>query len=324
MHTMLDYLSGSNPNVDILEYLLKNVYNNNDGQKKFIKLLNYAVTNENYEPVENLLNRIILMDMQDEDGQAPIHVSAGYVRNVKAIELILEKTDTLNIIDKEGRNPIHSAALNKNSIIMEHILKKNENLKKENQADINAGEMHGLTPLHIAALNLYKDTVKTLLEHNALTAVYEHTYGDTPLHTILKYAINWEAKEYTEKKEFIAMEISDLLLRKKAPVNATNFGGQTPLHVVMSSKNADLIDLLLHYKPDLEKEDLDGCTALVYATDPNINACDNIVINLVKGGANYKRLDVDGIPLWILIERDYPDAWKWMMENGYVRNGYIR
>jgi ankyrin repeat protein len=87
-----------------------------------------------------------------------------------------------------------------------------------NQAEVNAKDNYGGTPLHAAAVGGYKDVVELLLANKAGVNA-KNNDGWTPLH---------EAAMSGQK------DVAELLLANQADVNARNNKGETPLRMVLA------------------------------------------------------------------------------------------
>ena len=96
--------------------------------------------------------------------------------------------------------------------------------------------------------------VKTLLNHNPQLAVSRDRRGDTPLH--------WAA-------EWGCADVAELLVERKADVNAKDKTGWTPLHYAASFGHRNVAELLLTNKADVNAKDTSGHTPLHYAAMQN-------------------------------------------------------
>jgi ankyrin repeat protein len=93
-------------------------------------------------------------------------------------------------------------------------------------ADVNARNSRGDTPLHAAAAGGNTDVVALLLANKAEINAKENTHGFTPLHLAAR------------KRN---QDVIELLLAKGAEVNATSYHG-TPLHYINSAPDATEVD----------------------------------------------------------------------------------
>ena len=107
--------------------------------------------------------------------------------------------------------------------------------------------------IHHAAYDGDLDKVKALLKDNPDLVFSKDELGLTPLHT----AAAGGHKEMVE-----------LLLAKKADINARNKNGMTPLHYAAADDLRGVAELLLANKADVNAKDNDGRTPLdVASTD---------------------------------------------------------
>jgi ankyrin repeat protein len=328
---ILDYYAGLNQSVATLKWLLLNYFNDNNGQRKFIRLLDFALANNNDYIIEELLKNVAIINFQDEKGQTPLHVAATWTANKRIIELLLKHGAKLDKYDHEGRTPIHCAVFNENAEIFKYFMeknKKNKKNKKNNIIDVNSGDINGNTLLHLAAGYARYDNVKLLLEkYKVRTDVRERRHGNTALHTATlcdKRDDKDRDKEYKDSNIKKTLDVIELLV-KRIDINEPNYRGQTPLFTALRNENPhknEIVNSLITHGARLDIHDLDHCTPIVYATDPCINKNSDVIITLVKAGADCTVLDMDGCPVYKLIRRDYPDAWDKLTELGYFRDWY--
>jgi ankyrin repeat protein len=321
---IIDYNAGLNPSVATLKWLLKNYFNDNNGQRKFIRLLDFALANNNDYIIEELLKNVVYINFQDEAKQTPLHVAAAWTANKRIIKLLLEHGAELNKLDKEERTPIHCATFNENAEILKYLMDLNK--EKGNIVDVNSGDSDGNTLLHIAAGYARYDNVKLLLEtYHVRTDIRAGKHGNTALHTatLCDKDDKDRDKEYKDTNIKKTLDIIELLV-KYIDIDEPNCRGQTPLFTAIRTENPnhknEIVELLINHEACLEICDRDHCTPIVYATDPCLNKNIDVIITLVKAGAICTVLDADGCPVYELIRRDYPDAWDKLTESGYFKD----
>ena len=133
------------------------------------------------------------------------------------------------------------------------------------------------------------EPVKILLEHSVSASVADAS-GNTGLHRTYR------------------PEIAELLLKHKAPTEAKNADGETPL--LAQSRQADrwlgrvaVVQALLSAGANPNVTDNQGRTPLMWAAKSGLP---DLVERLLKSGADPKRKDKDG-----KTARDYIAAWQW-------------
>jgi len=113
-------------------------------------------------------------------------------------------------------------------------------------ADLEAKNMFGETPLHVAAINGHIDVVEVLLDKGAdLNA--KNLLGNTPLHL---------AASRSQK------DMAEILITRGADLEAKNRFVKTPLHLAASRSQKDMAEILLKNGADLEAKDINGNTPL--------------------------------------------------------------
>jgi len=84
---------------------------------------------------------------------------------------------------------------------------------------------------------------------------------ETPLHVVMGH---WDIYNGENNKNIL--KIVEYLISNKAPVNAINSVGNTPLHyATIFGSPLDVIKILIFYGADVNKENFDGKTPLHYA-----------------------------------------------------------
>ncbi|KAM9336506.1 ankyrin repeat domain-containing protein 61-like [Symphorus nematophorus] len=115
-------------------------------------------------------------------------------------------------------------------------------------ADVNAMDVSGMTPLHMAAGILNKDIMTSLIKEGADTNMGVKHTGSTPLHLAAVAMAMRTAKTLEDDYSCISE-----LLEQGAKADAENKAGITPLQEACSMGNEELVDLLLRYGADIKK-----------------------------------------------------------------------
>ena len=136
--------------------------------------------------------------------------------------------------------PLQKAVSDGNFEIVKSLLNQN--------ADVNAKTVNGMTALHLAAMGGPTNILKLLLAHEANVKATTTNEGWTPLHMAA----------YFGNKEGV-----QLLLESNADINArARYGGSTPLHYAAEFGYKTVAELLLAKKADVNAKDYDGKTPL--------------------------------------------------------------
>lgn len=109
----------------------------------------------------------------------------------------------------------------------------------------------GKTLVYYAILYNRKDVVDFLLSKGGHKVNEKDRFGVTPL---------------SDAAGLGYKDIVELLLSKRANVNATDNGGRTALHFVVSGKHKNIVELLLNHGADINARDKNGMTPLHEAT----------------------------------------------------------
>lgn len=117
-------------------------------------------------------------------------------------------------------------------------------------ANINAVNVDGQTPLHLACLAQAVDTVEILIERGAdVNAIYKD--GRTTLHAaIVKQSRFWDCAR--------------LLLEAKVDVNRADNFGYTPLHIAALNEFSFCVMLLLDFGADITARTNGNVSALSF------------------------------------------------------------
>ncbi len=123
---------------------------------------------------------------------------------------------------------------------------------------VNARSRHGVTPLHLAALNGLDDLVKLFMQHDANVNAKDID-NETPLHYVTKG--NRSSAQFFRKKNYL--NIVKLLLKKRVNINLKNKSNITPLHYASASGFDEIVKVLLKQGAKIIKSSV-GLTPLHY------------------------------------------------------------
>jgi cytohesin len=234
--------------------------------------LHTAAENGRKDLAELLLAKAADPNAKDKSSQTPLHLAA-LGGHVDVARLLIAKGSAVNAQDEKGMTPLHIAALGDHKDMAELLLAKG--------AKVNAKNGLGDTALHTAVENGHQDMaeflrqrgghdfssemrsavqggdvgkVRTLLDEDPDLVAIRDKEGTTPLHM---------AAAQNHK------EVAELLLARKADVNARDKDGFTPLHLAASRGLADVAELLLAKGADVNAKDNLGMTSLQYAGATN-------------------------------------------------------
>ena len=240
--------------------------------------MHLAAQNIDVKMVTLLLGKGALITSENELKMTALHVAAWHGHKEVAELLIANEADRL-MVAVGGMTALHFAARNGHVIVLALLMRNGANIEAETYesqtfdlagwafgryAQIDGGSFetiyqeasgsilsrkayHKMTPLHFAAINVYKEAVALLLDNQAnINAVAE--YDLTPLHLATLHG---------------GHEVIELLLQRKANVNALCYQTFTVPHLAALKGNFELINFFLSkgcsIKGSLHAAVLAGC-----------------------------------------------------------------
>lgn len=280
--------------------------------------LHFAVEQGNKDLINLLLRRGANLNAKTGLGLSALHVA---VRDGKeeVVELLLKRGAGINDATAESRlTPLHFASEKGQTLVARLLLEHGV------KADVNARDRIGLTPILYAISNGYlemfeillangaivKDVpellnmavekesieiVKILLEHIDVNASDE--YGRTALHFISLKGEEEATKIFSGESEVpssptnIKVEITKLLLRKGANVNAQTVHGLTPLNAASGRGFAKVVQVLLEHNATLQIHEM-GMTPLHFSAQLG---SEEIATLLLDNGADVNAELPDGM-----------------------------
>ena len=286
------------------------------------------------------------IDAVDEDGNQPLHL-ACHQCYTKTVRLMVSNGADTNAVNKHRQTPLHAAAGGKKDcpdlckLLVKHDAKVDEDGNQplhlachqcytetvrfmvSNEADANAVNTHGQTPLHTAAggKNDCPKLCEVLLKHDAKIDAVDGD-GNQPLHLACQQNHD---------------ETGNLFVSYDADVSAVNSNGHSPLHLLSTSVRhfygginseeesvlhiaarhgmATSVQLLVCCGADVNTVNTHGQTPLHTAAGGK-NDCPKLCEVLLKHDAKIDAVDKDGNqPLHVACMRAFAEIVKVMVSH---------
>ncbi|KAK6748290.1 hypothetical protein RB195_001114 [Necator americanus] len=184
-----------------------------------------------------------LLNVTDDDGYTPLHYAVQSGQNSKTIELLVENGCDVLAAANDGTTALHIAAtLAESAIPIEYMVKCKG-------IDLNARNVDGMTPLHLASEWSKVSRVDALIKAGAEIDAKSHDAA-TPLHCAAIGGHQLVVKH---------------LLKYSADVNAKMKGDLTPLHLAAHNSCRTVVQTLVELGADIEAKDASSRTPLLLA-----------------------------------------------------------
>ena len=218
------------------------------------------------------------------DGGCQLLHIAARKGHASVVELLLQHGADMNAATARGRTALHEAANAEVALLL-----------LDRGADVTAaaacGGVKGVTPLHAAARDYNEELVRALLDAGAPIDAADSN-GQQALHLAVKAGV---------------FEVAELLLERGADVNAADNAGAMPLHIACGSPldedyegPAEFVRLLLGRGADVDAPLAVSGRAPLHLAAHHVDAYTayhsgaNVVVELLKRGANARAVDADG------------------------------
>ena len=282
------HLATQEKHIEVVKLLLENGANPNVINSVNFTPLHVACENGFLEGTKLLVEKGAKITVFDENGMSPFHVALED-NDVDVCEFILKKAPKLvvqQMLDSIGNYPIHTACKGGNVDMVRLLLKKGSPLTIRNK--------RGYSPIEVAIQSGTSEVIKMLLQSHPSLINYNGANGRSLLHTAVMYdridiakellnsggnrSINAKTSKSKSTPLHLAVlacakgskEMVKMLLENDASPNMLDKSGCSPLHVAITVKNTEIVELLVQSKKcNLGIKNIDGKTALDTALEDN-------------------------------------------------------
>lgn len=220
---------------------------------------------------------------KNNDADLPIHIASqsSSLPIIKcmwhfALDNFVKSSELFNMLGKDNYTPLHYAI---DDEVVAFLLK--------NEAEIEATDINGYTPLHIAAKRGNLNCLNELLDCNAKINAIAWKSGETSL---MCAACVWNSNQADDSDECV-MELLD----RGADASIVDNMNKTALHHACQHGNIAVCSELINVGIDVNLQDVDGVTAICFAAGvDNFDVGKKIVALLLSKGAYPKIRDYEG------------------------------
>ncbi|XP_037120503.1 serine/threonine-protein phosphatase 6 regulatory ankyrin repeat subunit A isoform X3 [Syngnathus acus] len=195
------------------------------------------------------------INMRSKDGKTPLHMAATHGR-FSCSQALIQNGAEIDCVDRDRNTALHIASRYGHELIITALVKHRACLAKRG--------IHGMFPLHLAALTGFPDCCRKLLSSGTFTLTPFQGHGIT---------------------------VVDSLFVSGFDIDTPDDYGRTCLHAAAAGGNLECLNLLLNVGADFNKKDNYGRTPLHYAS---ANCNYHCVFALVGSGASVNELDQRG------------------------------
>ncbi|MHC1682953.1 MAG: ankyrin repeat domain-containing protein [Clostridiaceae bacterium] len=229
------------------------------------------IFNNDIEGVKRLIEGGCSPNEYSERGETPICLAIA-LENKEIVEILLNAGADINLPQKDdlGYTPLICAIRNCRGENLEMV-----KFLVEKGADIEKGDSRNGTALLHSCITAYKNILLYLISKGAKVDCLD-IEGQTPLHYICKFSVDWSGHAITQTVNGITEEVKNnrlddhfeifkILIENKADVNKVTDYGFTPLHLASEKGGKVFINPLVEAGADVNAVDKFGFTPLVGA-----------------------------------------------------------
>ncbi len=255
-----------------------------------------AISKNDFEVAEILLDHGASVTVQSKEGLFPINESAKMANSLELLDALLAKGADGNAAGTDGKTPFFLA-------VQYGRVENVEFLGNVKDVDVNLGEATtGTAALHLMAQENNVQMMEAILKLPSANINVLNKFGATPLHYAAKSDCV-EAAEFLLSRDVSAettcdvrwntplhvaaacnsLKVGKLLIAKGALVNAKNADMESPLFMAAMTNSEEMLELLMANGADIDAKNVHGQTPLYVAVNFQAHNTANI---LVEEGAD--------------------------------------
>ena len=233
------------------------------------------------------------------DGNNALHVAARESR-IHHVQLLIDCGSCTNLVNELKQTPLHMAASG--------LLDSPElcNVLLQQHSDVNAADVDGNQPLHLACKQFHSKASQVLISNGAFVNAV-NTCGATPLHTSTDGVKD-------------CPELCSVLLQNNARIDAVDKDGNQPLHLASKQSHTATSILLISKGAFVNAVNTCGQTPLHKAAGGKTE-CPELCVVLLQNEANINAVEKYGNqPLHLACKQCHTAKSKLLISNGAFVN----
>jgi len=263
--TALMYALG-NGKTDIAQLLISKDATDDTRDNNGNSALMYALIHDQPEMAKLLISKGANILAENREGSTVLTIASAFAQK-EIVELLISKGVPVNSQNRNNKTPLLSAAWNGETDIIKILV--------EQGADVNQKDSSGMTALMAAAWFGHKKTAELLISKGAYVNAQDYN-GISPLmYTAIsgekEFAPDAEGKIPSEYYVLLSarQKIAELLILKGANLNLEDYEGRTALLYATMNNLTGMAKLLISHKANVNIKDYNGNTPLSHALKNN-------------------------------------------------------
>ena len=226
--------------------------------------------------VEKLIEKGADVNIQDEDGDTALIGACQYKQSDVALALLNVDGIEVDLANNNGETALHRASSKGMLSVVEELIEKRANAKMQDK--------DGYTALMVACYDRHTDIALALLKHSNINVDLANNKGETALHHASHHGMLAVVEKLIEKDADVNKQDKDgytaligacyekhadvalaLLNVDGIEVDLVNVIGETALHRASHQGMLAVVKKLIEKRADVNKQNEDGYTALIWA-----------------------------------------------------------
>lgn len=245
---IVNYLLNKNATVDISDHYKQTPLHWATKQEIDDSTKKEVAEKESLEKIVTLfIQKKANVNAKDDDHDTPLHFAAKN-SSIKVVAKLLTHNASVYARNSRNETALHTAVIRNDDRALKAVT-----LLIQKNAEIDATDNDGYTPLHHAIDDSTFEVFSKLIAHGANVNAKTNR-GSTPLHILAYFS------------DGPILESVNLLIKKNVKIDTKDSDGQTPLHIAASFSTFEVIEKLIAHGANINIKDHLGNTLLHQAT----------------------------------------------------------